>query len=85
MSLSSYHLLDPYTSASLACSGSEWNHKPIHRHTSRFADSILVSDSGPVKVLLVGVDHFDLSHSDALFHERSSPADECHLEELLLH
>ena len=44
-----------------------------------------VSYSEPSKVLLVGADHCDPSQSETLFHERSSPADECHLGELLLH
>ena len=50
----SCHLLDLSESALLAYSGIEWSHKPIHRHISCFA----------TKVLLVGVDHFDPSHSD---------------------
>ena len=78
-------------SASLACS-------PVVALSGIISPSIAISHASqmpfliciilrtePVKVLLVGVDHFDPSHSDALPHERSSPADECHLEELLLH
>ena len=41
MSLSFYHLLDLYRSALVVCNGSEWSHKPIHRHTAYSANAIL--------------------------------------------
>ena len=73
--LRSCHLLGLSVSALLAYSSYEWNHKPIHRHISCFAIAILdlyhiqnLSRSfylvwTPLKVLLVGVDHFGLAHS----------------------